>query len=272
MSKILIAGDWHGNHVWAKKIIDVAHAEGIDKMIQLGDFGVWPGKDGQEYLYILSRYLVKKNVKLYFVPGNHEDFNQIEDWEKNIPKNEDGHIEVLPNLFYAGKVNKWQWEGKVFASVGGAVSIDRKWRKLNESWWKQEQLTQEEEKAAIELGKVDYLFSHDCPTYHPFRGLKVDYESELHRAKMNNVVRSLRPDFWFHGHMHEYSEYYFSHENGEVTKVFALDADDKASDIPRLQRHTKVLDAALNETFTIDKLFNWYGREFYFDRRHSKGE
>lgn len=269
MSRLLIAGDWHGNHVWAKKIIDVAHAEDIDKMIQVGDFGVWPGAEGKDYLKILSRYLVKRDVKLYFVPGNHEDYNQIDEWTRSLPRNEDGHIEVEPNLFYAGKVNAWTWEGKRFASVGGAVSIDKKWRKLNESWWQQETLSSQEELAAINLGKVDYLFTHDCPSSHPFVGLKNDVESDIHRYTMTKIGRALQPEFWFHGHMHWFKEYLFEHQKG-ITQVFGLDADSKASKWPELPRHTRVLDTDLDDVYAINKHFNWWAKSFYFDQQHEK--
>lgn len=271
MSKILVAGDWHMNHVWAKSIIDVAHAEGIDKIVQVGDFGVWPGPEGKDYMQILSRYLVKRGIKLYFVPGNHEDYNQIDEWCTTLPKNEDGHIEVEPNLFYAGKVNAWTWEGKRFASVGGAVSIDKKWRKLNESWWQQETLSSQEELDAQNLGKVDFLFTHDCPHIHPFVGLKHDIESEIHRYTMTKVGRALQPEFWFHGHMHWYKEYRFDHRNG-ITRVFGLDADSKASKYPTLPGHTRVLDTDTHEVYSIDKHFNWWSRAFYFDRQHQKNQ
>lgn len=268
--RILIAGDWHGNHQWAKKIIEVAQAEDINKIIQVGDFGIWPGAEGEEYLDILSRALVKRNVELYFVPGNHEDYNQIDEWCATLPQNEDGHIEVRPNLFYAGKVNAWTWEGKRFASVGGAVSIDKKRRKLNESWWKQETLSSQEELAAINLGKVDYLFTHDCPHIHPFVGLKDDIESEIHRYTMTKIGRALQPKFWFHGHMHWFNEYRFDHRNG-VAQVFGLDADSKASKWPELPRHTRVLDTQTDEVYGIDRHFNWWAKAFYFDRQHEKG-
>lgn len=267
MTKILVVGDWHGNHPWAKKIIDVAHAEKIDKIIQVGDFGVWPGKEGKEYLLILSRFLVKKKTSLYFVPGNHEDFNQIDEWNETLPKNQDGHIEVEPNLFYAGKVNKWTWNNKVFASVGGAVSIDRKWRKLNESWWKQEQLTNEEEREAKELGQVDYLFTHDCPSAHPYKSLKTDIDSDIHRQKMTRIAMELKPEIWFHGHMHQYKKYFFDYRTG-YSRVYGLDADSKASINPRLNWHTVVLDADTGEVNHIDKHFNWHAKSFWFDKKH----
>ena len=271
MSKILVMGDIHGNWIWAKKIIDVAVAEDIDKIIQVGDFGVWPGPEGREYLLILSRYLVKKSkklgrqVNLYFLPGNHEDYNQIDQWMLNIKPNEYGHREIEPNLFYTGKVNSWIWEGKKFGVVGGAVSIDRRSRKLNESWWPQEVLTSEEIDQAKELGKVDYLFTHDCPTQHPFNFLIDHLDSTIHRQFMTDIARVLKPEAWFHGHYHHYAEYLFHHGTG-VTPVYSLDADVRATHSPSLQRHTVVLDVETGVVSSIDKQFEWFGQRFYFDR------
>lgn len=267
MSRLMIAGDWHGNHQWGKKIIEAAKAEEIDKIIQVGDFGVWPGPEGKEYLEILSRALIKHGVKLYFVPGNHEDYNQIDQWNKKLPKNEDGHIEVLPNLFYAGKVNAWTWEGKRFASVGGAVSIDKHRRKENVSWWSQEELTDLEETRAKDLGKVDYLFTHDSPNTLPFTLGKADQKSAKHRGRMTEVGLAIRPRLWFHGHYHRYGEYKFWHPDGE-TNVFGLDADSKATINPNLDAHTAVLDTDFDNVSHIGKHFNWWAKSFWFDRRH----
>lgn len=267
MSKILVAGDWHGSHPWAKKIIEAAQAEDINKIIQVGDFGIWPGPEGKEYLDILSRALVKRNIKLYFVPGNHEDYNQIDEWDADLPKNEDGHIEVRPNLFYAGKVNAWTWEGKKFASVGGAVSIDKYRRKINVSWWPQEELTALEETKAKDLGRVDYLFTHDSPNTLPFTFLKSDMASEAHRYTMTKIGLAIRPRLWFHGHYHKHAEYKFYHADGE-TNVFSLDADSRASINPELDAHTAVLDTDFDDVSYIRKHFNWWAKSFWFHRKH----
>lgn len=269
MSKYLICGDWHGSHPWAKKIIEAAQAEEITKIIQVGDFGVWPGKEGEEYLNILSRALVKRGVSLYFVPGNHEDYNQIDEWERSLPKNEDGHIEIRPNLFYAGKVNAWTWDGKRFASVGGAVSIDKYARKENVSWWPQEELTALEETRAKDLGRVDYLFTHDSPNTLPFTFLKSDMKSEAHRYTMTKIGLAIRPRLWFHGHYHKHAEYKFWHADGE-TNVFSLDADSRASINPQLDYHTAVLDTEFDDVSYIRKHFNWWAKAFYFDREHER--
>lgn len=272
MSKILVMGDIHGNWQWAKKIIDVAVAENIDKLVQVGDFGVWPGPMGKEYLLIMSRHLVKRSKKLgrqinlYFLPGNHEDYNQIDQWMIDIEPNEDGHREIEPNLFYTGKVNSWQWENKRFASVGGAVSIDRRSRKLNESWWAQEVLTPEEVDKAKDLGRVDYLFTHDCPTMNPFNFLINHLDSAIHRQFMTEIAFELKPEAWFHGHYHYPAQYSFYHGVGS-TQVYSLDADSIAAYDPSLKRHTVVLDVESGVVSSIDKLFNWHAKKFYFEER-----
>lgn len=270
MTKILVAGDWHGNWQWAKKMIDVAVAEDIDTIYQVGDFGIWPGAAGSEYLLILSRYLLKqtkktgKNKRIVWTPGNHEDYNQIDEWVRTLIPNEDGHIEIAPNIFYAGKVNSWTWYGKRFASVGGAASIDRRSRKLNESWWAQEVLTPKEIEKAKNLGRIDYLFTHDCPTMHPFNFLMEHLDSAIHRQHMTEIARELEPEAWFHGHYHYPAQYSFYHGTGS-TQVYSLDADNRAAYDPSLKRHTVVLDVESGVVSSIDKLFNWHAKRFYFE-------
>lgn len=231
MTDILVVSDWHGNGPWAKKVIDIAYGLGIKTLIQVGDFGFWPGRKGKEYLLNLSRYLVRKKIKLIVVPGNHEDWNQIDSWHDH-PRDENGHIEVEPNLFYAGKANVWTQNGKRFGVAGGAYSIDRSLRKLNVDWWPQEQFTNSDlhELEIVSGGdRVDYLFTHDAPTNIPMPGLKPDIESAMHRGMMNLVGAMLRPRVWFHGHYHFFTgEYGFRHQLGYAS-VYGLAPDDQAT-------------------------------------------
>ncbi len=246
MSKILIAGDFHGNHKWAKRVIDLAYEKNISKIMQVGDFGIWPGKEGDEYLYILDRYLTKHNIRLYFLPGNHEDWNQLDLWQKEGPKTLEGFTSILNNIYYTGKINNWIWENKKFAVVGGATSIDRKWRKLNESWWPQEALTNKEVIQARDIGKSDYLFTHDTSLQHPFEFLSYNIESEIHRGYMSEIGSAIRSDLWFHGHYHEYDEYKFSYGLG-YSKVYSLDCDGTS-----LSRNTVILDIETGGVSKVD--------------------
>lgn len=74
--RIIVAGDWHGNTAWARKVIRRAKTLLADEepriILHLGDFGVWPG--GQSYLAGVSDALKSADAVLWFVDGNHEAF------------------------------------------------------------------------------------------------------------------------------------------------------------------------------------------------------
>ena len=57
--RILVAGDWHGNEDWALSVIRRAQStlarESPRLILQLGDFGVWPDRAGQDYLARVSK-------------------------------------------------------------------------------------------------------------------------------------------------------------------------------------------------------------------------
>ena len=79
--RIGVAGDWHGNTAWAtravRKMAALLPADGPRVIVHLGDFGIWPGPGGQEYLARLDAALAEAGAELSFVDGNHEDFTQL---------------------------------------------------------------------------------------------------------------------------------------------------------------------------------------------------
>jgi hypothetical protein len=199
-----------------KSKISIASQTGVDTIVQLGDFGfVWPGYD--DALAEIDTFAARQGVRVVFLPGNHEDWDTLENWDAFVAKNGDQTEEKFTpfgtNIFYTGKVNVWEWDDITFAVAGGAYSIDKAWRTFGESWWPQEWLD-DSDIDALEFmhnvhGKpVDVLLTHDAPTNIPFNGLKVDLESEMHRSQMNKVYDMLHPQVWFHGHYHRYMKYW----------------------------------------------------------------
>lgn len=217
--KILFLGDTHGNTAWVKRVFEHYADQNIDRIVQLGDFGIWPGAAGVKFREKVSKYAEKYGIPVYFIDGNHEDFDKL--WGKLTQNstlhngddilNSAGFLEILPGLFYIPRGTVWEWDGIRFAGVGGAVSIDREYRLSYERatgqkiWWEQEQLT-DYDQSVIELfdGTVDVLVSHD--TYiNPVSDTswyKNDPESTAHRLKMLDVVSHLQPRVNIHGHYH----------------------------------------------------------------------
>src|SRR6202045_514043 len=79
--RIGVAGDRHGNTAWApravRKMAALLPADGPRVIVHLGDFGIWLGPGGQEYLVRLDAALAEAGAELWFVDGNHEDFTQL---------------------------------------------------------------------------------------------------------------------------------------------------------------------------------------------------
>jgi predicted phosphodiesterase len=80
VERILVVGDAHGNSAFMEKQIRRAGDRGISTLLQLGDFGVWPGRGGDTYLDAISAAAVLHDVDVRFIDGNHEDFFQLNGW------------------------------------------------------------------------------------------------------------------------------------------------------------------------------------------------
>lgn len=204
MRKIWLLGDTHGSGHWVNNVQQRAFDAGADCIFQLGDFGVWHGRRGKEFLDMVSNYAEDAGVPFYFLDGNHEDFVRLNDLVRKGEVNEDGHIEIRSNLFYSPRGHKWEWSGKTFMSMGGAISIDKDRRVFGKSWWPEEEIT-DEQVAKVEEGKVDVLLSHDAPL-NPLpkfaRTPRFDRMSEPNQDRLRQVFDKVTPEYVFHGHFH----------------------------------------------------------------------
>jgi len=227
VDRIMICGDWHGNTRWVVKMIEKAAHNHLAKIIQCGDFGIWTHReDGVKYLDVINETCRDLGVKVYFVPGNHENWDHITWWIQNYPRDKKGFVLLRSHILMVPKYLQWVWNDKQFAGVGGAVSIDREWRIPAVSWWQGEQLGQLDviniQESFVE---TDYLFSHDSPTTVPHPQLKTDPDSQAHRQRMDEVGKALKPKLWFHGHYHKWMPDYAFPAFDPFTHVWGLDMD-----------------------------------------------
>lgn len=71
-------------------------------------------------------------------------------------------------------------------------------------YWPNEQLLDADVDVIKSWGQADYLISHDCSNYTQFgKRLKPDMDSQIHRQRIDEVLKSVQPRMHFHGHMHE---------------------------------------------------------------------
>jgi predicted phosphodiesterase len=225
--KLLIAGDWHGNTGHAQQMVREAKKASAKRILQVGDFGLWSHfEDGVKFLDQLNGEARKEGVRIYAVGGNHENWDHWNWHLTNGPKSYHGFTYIRSHILLAPRVHYWNWEGKRFLMVAGAVSVDQHLRKKDGTeWWPQEAIT-DSDMAQVTDVKVDYMISHDCSNRTPFKGrLKPDLNSMANRQQIDRVLARARPEMHFHGHMHTRYVWENMVTDFDWTKTIGLDMD-----------------------------------------------
>lgn len=168
IGRLLVTGDLHGDAAALTMIGKLM--EPHDMLFVAGDFGFVFVNDKKEgnFLNDLNLFLRKNNESyIVFVDGNHENHTAlaafpVEEWNgARVHKIRSHIIHVLRGEVITLKNHN------IFC-FGGAYSIDRKYRVLNESYWKEEVPNDKEmENGNKNLkrhnNKIDYVISHTCP-------------------------------------------------------------------------------------------------------------
>ena len=224
--RLMIVGDTHGNAGAIEYKAKIAQRLGCDRMIVVGDFGLWPGYEGVQYLDDVSAIGREYNQEIVALPGNHEDHDQWVKWFDLAPLDDHGFAIIRSNLRLTKKVHPFKMGGKRFFVCGGAVSIDKQWRTEGKSWWKNETFS-EADLASVEKYKgpaIDYLLTHDCSDHTIWKSrLKPDLDSQANRQRIDRAIKALRPRYHFHGHMHTRYEWENTRSHGLRDTAFGLD-------------------------------------------------
>lgn len=244
-SKVGFAGDWHGNVNFALRAIDHLVEQGCTRIVQVGDFGFWPGSEGDAYLNVLNMACERHDIDLYVVRGNHDDYDRWGFYEPD--DNGFGVVEALDieseqvcvqgRLHYVPDGLAWFWEGVAFGALGGAASIDREYRLRKEplwgkTWWPEEMILPEHVVDLVNATdgySLDVLCTHEGPSWTP-----VEHHADTDWLPVYDKARSAicvtlidlaanltRPTLHVHGHHHQYGR----KEAPNGGEVVALAAD-----------------------------------------------
>jgi len=224
----MLVGDTHGDFRNIKHKIDLAKRIGdITRIVVLGDFGLWWGYEGLQYIDAVNDYAKANNVQIFALPGNHENYKWWNSVIEGAPATSKGWAYLRTHVLLSPRVHDFVWGDKQFVVAGGAVSIDKDYRleyyrnKGKHIWSPDEQLTDGEVDtlAATRLANgapVDYLLTHDCSDRTPWRQrLKPDIDSQINRQRIDRVLGLVKPRMQFHGHMHERYDWSNRIPNGE---------------------------------------------------------
>jgi Icc-related predicted phosphoesterase len=234
-----VAGDWHGNTEWAMNALRKFAARDIHTVLHVGDFGIWPGESGANYIRKVQKIAAQLDITLYVTPGNHEDYVRIEATEIAA----DGFQHYRENILLAPRGHRWEWHGRSFVSLGGANSIDREHRSVGINWWPEEQISLGDVYRSIEGGHADIMITHEAPrgvqvlrhgeSDHGWSGAGLAY-ARLSSDVIRQAVDHIKPDILFHGHYHWFHDTHATLYDGldhYTTQVIGLDKDENDNNI-----------------------------------------
>lgn len=215
-NKIAFLGDLHGNTNNAYKLIDfIMEHDNPDLLIQVGDMGVM-GELFEKYLNKLNKKLESYNIELWFIDGNHENFN----WLLNKVKNPHGLNTITSKIKYIPRGTMLTLGKKNFYFCGGAFSIDKFMRTIYKSWWPQETLSKEETEELINYYndtysnyKIDYFISHDTPLFEHYQDDSIFmnqsdfYEDYSHKMNLRKIYELTKAPKIIHGHYHRFNKF-----------------------------------------------------------------
>ena len=236
--KLLVVAALHGNFGWFKyMVLTKARDEKADAIVQLGDlgWGPWPYENRQMQDRVADK-LRHAGIPMFFIDGNHDNFDNLEKAVAAGRKTDEGFVEVRPNLFYIPRGTAWQWGEKKFIGLGGARSIDidpvpPEWpgRTLGKTYWEQELITQQQVNDILDRDlSADVMFSHDAPAGlkwdAPF-SKKSDAISQWNRKAVRAVAEHVGAKVLVHGHYHQRYTERLVLDNGRPLLVCGLDRD-----------------------------------------------
>lgn len=201
-----LRGDIHGNLFEIIDFINRFNLGKNDNIIILGDCGIAWRKDKKDLIQNIKLWNECGNgVKLYFIDGNHENFNILNSLpiENNMGK-------IADNIYHLRRGQVYEFENKKILVCGGADSIDKYRRIENFTWWKEEAISQETIDD-IPAGHYDYVLTHCCPrsvfeknkiylsTLQFLDENKINHNSEDMLEQLKNKITF---DHWFFAHYH----------------------------------------------------------------------
>ena len=213
MSNYFITGDKHGYMKCFKPFSDKFETKLSDIMIILGDAGL---------NYYLDTYDILTKDELKYVPmtffcvhGNHEErpYN-IEGYKLVDFKGAKAYVEdSFPNIYFAKDGEIYNFDGKKVICIGGAYSVDKYYRLENDYNWFESEQPNDEIKTYVEQQldkvdwKIDYVFTHTCPTrVIPtdmfLEGLDQSTVDSSTEEWLNAIEQKLDYSKWFCGHWH----------------------------------------------------------------------
>lgn len=220
MSKLFATGDKHG------PLCMLEYGPGCfpagkklttnDVVVTCGDtntlFDPKPSKREKENI----AYLASMPFTTALVDGNHDNILRF----RALPQAEmfgDVVGVIAPNVVYLQRGHVYNINGNVCFTMGGAASVDARYRIENVSWWRDEIPTSKEMELGLKTlasyqNKVDFIFTHTCPRFvldklREHMALYPDVADPLLNY-FSYIANNVKFKHWYYGHYHFPSTFY----------------------------------------------------------------
>lgn len=199
---IYITGDTHGLIDTMKlKYFKNKYFSEKDVLIILGDAGiVWSEEEIEEHI----RFYVSLNLIIIFIDGNHENFKLLNKFPITNMFNAKMHL-IAQNIYHVMRGEIMIINDLKFLCIGGAVSIDKIYRKKGVSYWDEENISKKDiDNALINLEKhdfkVDYILTHCVDTKTVINNF--GYRSDNCTDSLSFIDKLVNYKNWYFGHYH----------------------------------------------------------------------
>jgi len=202
--KTIVLGDIHGDFQVINYLVSTQKP---DLIIQVGDFGFWPHRNGWPPE---NPRLRNGDTAVHFCDGNHEDHPELAKIAAS------GELEIAPNVFYQPRGSVLTLpDGRNVLFFGGAASTDKASRIEGDDWFQTEIPEMEDLERIPEGITIDIVVTHTAPTFFelrktaPFGYAKEPWlgkHTEPTRLILDEIVLRYQPTHWYFGHFHIYQE------------------------------------------------------------------
>ena len=215
-----LIGDAHGDLHFLVDAINTLNSttvpEPVDEIIQLGDFGYYPGHQyGLDFIEALNDFCAEMNTTLCFIEGNHDDHDTL----ARLDRDDLGRGVVASHIRHLPRGHTIVDDDSIVLAMGGAVSVNKDMLEPFESWWPTEAPSRSEIDAAIAdvtsltdtYPRSTIVLAHERPVFgtpiETGRFIRHDIlaDARLTQRELNRLRGEIQADIWVHGHHHHFA-------------------------------------------------------------------
>ena len=199
--RVLVAGDTHGNTPWVEELARTAAEQGCPVIIQAGDFGYFPDlPEGPLFLDAVDATCAANDVELWFIDGNHDDHSALAEHRQA-----DTLVRLTDHVAYIPRGARLEVGGVRIGFLGGAFSVDWRYRTHGIDWWSQE-TTDQSDVSRLGAQRLDVLVTHHAPAGPDLADWVLPAEDRIRADEVRSLIASAvevtRPKIMLHGHWH----------------------------------------------------------------------